>query len=113
MRNNRIASLSEYDGQQDLFISDLLSGKPILKLDLSSFKNFTTLAYLRSSDKLILQAEDKKIFVFTEPGPIKELVATDPLGILLQEKTVFFTEDQQKTLAIIVHFEDGKIKQTG
>ena len=113
MGNNRIASLSEYDGQQDLFISNLLSGKPTLKLDVSSFKNLTTLAYSRSSDQLIFQAEDKKIFVFIEPGPIQELVATDPLGILLQEKAVYFAEDQQKSLAIIVHLEDGKIKQTG
>lgn len=83
MSKNRIASLSEYDGHQDLFISDLLSGKPMLKLDVSPFKNLTTLAYSRKSDKLIFIAEDKKIFVYTEPGPIQELVETDPLGILI------------------------------
>lgn len=55
----------------------------MLKLDVSPFKNLTTLAYSRKSDKLIFIAEDKKIFVYTEPGPIQELVETDPLGILI------------------------------
>lgn len=56
LANNRIASLSEHDGSQELLITSQTDGRLISKLTVPS--KSVALAYRRADDKLFVQSED-------------------------------------------------------
>lgn len=72
-----MASLSEWDGAQDLFLSGTADGKVRAKVALQ--KKATGLAFCRDSGKVVVQCEEGAILMGSQDG----LVSTDsgPLGV--------------------------------
>ena len=111
LANDRVASLSEHDGSQDLLITSQKDGSLISTLAVP--RKSVALAYRRADDRLFVQDENGAL-VELDQGALKE--ASGDLGnfnasMLAERRSVFFTEDLHKGIAIAVEPEDGRIKR--
>lgn len=100
MKNDRIASLSEHDGNQELLITAQSDGKLIQRI-VVPIKSIG-LAYRRSDDKLFVQGEDGSLSEVDkdELKAASHEVAKFNATMLAEHRTVFFTEDSIKGVAI-------------
>lgn len=110
LANDRIASLSEHDGSQDLLITSQTDGRLISKLTVPS--KSVALAYRRADDKLFVQSEDGALIQLDDESfkePSGDLGKFNSI-MLAESRKVFFTEDNHKGVAIAVELDDGKIR---